>query len=145
MTEREKNNYQRTEAWLYKLNALKQRIKNLEKMYQEEESRSEGDSIDYSKDKLCQTYKFNSQTENIAMSLAQIHMTKETLVSRINMLEDSMMILNDIEREVIKLKYFDNEPWFNIAYKVQYSERQARNIRTNAVKKLAAALFGEVE
>lgn len=143
MTEREKNNYQCTETWLYKLNALKQRIKNLERMYQEEQTRAEGDGIDYSKDKLCQTYKFNSQTENIAMSLAQIHMTIESLTNRVKMLEDSMLILNDIEQEILKLKYFDNEPWFNIAYKVQYSEQHSRRIRRNAVNKLAVVLFGE--
>jgi DNA-directed RNA polymerase specialized sigma subunit len=139
----EKDKYMQTERWLYHLDALKTRIENLKQQYKEKELEAEGEGIDYSKDKLCQTYKFNSQTENIAMSLAHTHMMIESLQSRVNILERSIEILNETERRIIDLKYFREEPWYNIAYQIQYSERQCRYIRTNAINKLAVAIFGE--
>lgn len=141
----EKDMYKQTEKWLYHLDALKTRIQNLKQQYKEKESESEGEGLDYSKDKLCQTYKFNSTTENIGLELVHIHMMIDSLQKRVDMLERSMTILNDTERKIIELKYFKNEQWFNIAYQMQYSERQCRYIRTNAVMKLKTALFEEEE
>jgi DNA-directed RNA polymerase specialized sigma subunit len=138
----EKDMYKQTEKWLYHLDALKTRIQNLKQQYKEKEMEAEGEGIDYSKDKLCQTYKFNSTTENIGLSLVEIHMMIEGLQTRVEIMERSLEMLNTTEKRIIGMKYFKNEPWFNIAYEVQYSERQCRYIRTNAVKKLATAIFG---
>jgi DNA-directed RNA polymerase specialized sigma subunit len=141
----EKDKYKLTEHWLYKLNALKTRIINLEQQYKEQELQAECDGIDYSKDKLCQTFKFNSQTENVAVDLIHTEMMKKSLQTRVDMMERSLEMLNSTERKIIELKYFKNEPWFNIAYEVQYCERQCKNIRKNAIKKLTFAIFGEDE
>jgi DNA-directed RNA polymerase specialized sigma subunit len=137
------NNYKRVEKWLYNLDALKERVKNLKLQYAELESRAEGGSMDYSKDKLSATYAFNSTTENIAIDMATIKSEITKLGNRIIMLESSMNMLNDTERTVITGKYFANQPWWSIAGTVKYSERHCRNYRRTAIEKLSIALFGE--
>lgn len=139
----EKDMYKQTERWLYHLDALKTRIKNLEQQYHEKELEAEGEGIDYSKDKLCQTYKFNSQTENIGIDLVHTRMMIEGLQRRVEIMERSLNMLNDDERKIIELKYFQSQPWYNIAYEVKQSESTCKRHRVHAVKKLMFAIFGE--
>jgi DNA-directed RNA polymerase specialized sigma subunit len=135
--------YKKTEKWLYNLDALRERIKNLKVYYEEVEMDTGCGGIDYSKDKISQTYKFNSSTENLAEKLADISRDIKKYENRVTMLECGFNILNTTERIIIQSKYFDNEPWYNIAYKMKYSERQCRYIRSDAIEKLSIALFGE--
>jgi hypothetical protein len=137
------NNYKKTERWLYHMNALITRIENLKQEYRDKELEAEGEGIDYSKDRLCETYKFNSSTENTALELVHLKMMIESLQNRVCIMERSLGILNGVERKVIDMKYRNGDPWYNIAYQLKYSERQCRYIRTIAVKKLATAIFGD--
>ena len=137
------NNYKRTERWLYHRSALIARIENLKREYKNKELEAEGEGIDYSKDKLCQTYKFNSTTENIAMALTQLNMMIESLQSRIDIMDRSLKTLSEDERKIVELKYFESQPWFNIAYEVKQSESTCKRHRKNAIEKLMFAIFGE--
>lgn len=139
------NLYKKTEKCLYRLNALKTRIENLKQQYTEKELEAGGEGIDYSKDKLCQTYKFNSTTESIGIELAQIKMMIDILQSKVDIMERSLFILNQTERKIINMKYLDNEPWFKIAYEMKYNESHCRRIRNHAIEKLKVAIFGEGE
>jgi ArpU family phage transcriptional regulator len=133
--------YKKTEKWLYNLDALKQRIENL-KMYQSELLEA-GAGIDYSKDKIGQTYKFNSATENTAEKRENIEQEIRDYETRVHMIVNALDILNDTERSIIESRYFNQEPWYNIGYKHKYSERQCKRIRTGAIIRLSMALFGE--
>jgi DNA-directed RNA polymerase specialized sigma subunit len=135
--------YTKTEEWLYKLDALKERIKNLKMQYEETELKAQSSGIDYSKDKLSNTYAFNSSTENIGIKLAEIQQEIKEKENRITMLESGLNILNETERIIVINKYFKNEPWWKIAYICGYSESQAKRKRNYAIDKLSVALFGE--
>jgi len=139
------NLYKQTERWYYRLNALKTRIENLKQEYAEKEAEAEGKGIDYSEDKLSETYKFHSSTESIGIELAQIKMKIEMLQNRVDIMERSLKILNDTEIRIITMKYFENEPWYKIAYELKYNESHCRRIRTHAIEKLKVAIFGEGE
>jgi ArpU family phage transcriptional regulator len=135
--------YTKTEEWLYKLDALKERIKNLKMQYEETELKAQSDGIDYSKDKLSNTYAFNSSTENIGIKLAEIQQEIKEQENRVTMLESGLSILNETEKSILTNKYLSNEPWWKIAYNCGYSERQCRRVRSKAIEKLSIALFGE--
>lgn len=53
--------------------------------------------------------------------------------------------LTEIEVKIIKMFYIQgNTPWWKIAYEVQYSERQCRNIRKKVIDKMVVGLYGEL-
>jgi DNA-directed RNA polymerase specialized sigma subunit len=139
------NLYKKTERWYYRLNALKTRIENLKQEYAEKELEATGEGIDYSKDKLSETYKFSSTTESIGIELAQIKMKIEMLQNKVDIMERSLRILNQTEIRIITMKYLQNEPWYKIAYEMKYNEAHCRRIRTHAIEKLKVAIFGEGE
>lgn len=137
--------YKQTEAWLYKLNSLKVYVEKLKDEYAELEEIAEGKAVEYDQDKLCETYAFVSATENIALEMWKKATKIKHLNNRIAVLEKAMEILNNTEKQILKLKYFENQPWFNIAYQVQYSESHCKRIRNRAIRKLSIALFGDPE
>jgi len=137
------DNYKKTEQWLYKLNALKVYLEKLKQEYQELEELAEGTAIEYDKDKLCETYQFSSNTENMALELYKKQTKIKHTKHRIDTLEKALSILSDTEREIIEQRYFAKEPWFNITYHVQYEERHCRRIRRRAIETLSVALFGD--
>jgi len=67
-------------------------------------------------------------------------MKAQELVDRV---DRSLKILNEIDREILILKYMENQPWFKIASKVNMSERQCKRKRTEAIERLLPAFFGE--
>jgi DNA-directed RNA polymerase specialized sigma subunit len=76
-------------------------------------------------------------------NIVHTRMMIEGLQRRVEIMERSLNMLNDDERKIIELKYFQNQPWYNIAYEVKQSESTCKRHRVHAVKKLMFAIFGE--
>jgi DNA-directed RNA polymerase specialized sigma24 family protein len=51
-------------------------------------------------------------------------------------IEHAIERLNSFERQLVRLKYIDNLPWFRVASRLNYSEPQAKRIGGRILKKL---------
>lgn len=144
-------NYKRTEELLNNYKMLKISIDNMKQEI--EEIKKEGDtgvgSIEYDKEKVSPTFKITSQVEDIAIrnieKVERLQRRIEVTESKIQRIDNAIHGLNDIEMEVVQLKYIEGLKWWQVAYKIRYSERHCKRVRTDAIKKLAIGIFGEVE
>ena len=59
------------------------------------------------------------------------------LIKKISEIEDTIESLGATERVLMRYRYIDNLKMFQIAQKMNYSERQANNIHSTALKKIA--------
>lgn len=59
------------------------------------------------------------------------------LIKKISEIEDIIEGLGATERVLMRYRYIDNLKMFQIAQKMNYSERQANNIHSKALKKIA--------
>lgn len=59
------------------------------------------------------------------------------LIKKISEIEDIIEGLGATERVLMRYRYIDNLKMFQIAQKMNYSERQANNIHSAALKKIA--------
>ena len=59
------------------------------------------------------------------------------LIKKISEIEDTIEGLEATERVLMRYRYIDNLKMFQIAQKMNYSERQANNIHSAALKKIA--------
>lgn len=82
-------------------------------------------------------------TENLALELYKKSTKIKHVSAKIKAIENALEILNEDERAIITMKYLESQPWYVIAYKVQYSESQSKRIRRRAIRKICVALFGE--
>ena len=67
---------------------------------------------------------------------------KGALENRLHILDTLIEGLTDTERTVITMKYIEGRQWWEIAYKLKYSERQCRNIRKEAIEKIRTGIGG---
>ena len=51
-------------------------------------------------------------------------------------IERAIERLNSFERQLVRLRYIDGLPWYKVAYKLQYSEAQAKRIGRRILAKL---------
>lgn len=102
-------------------------------------------AIDYSRDKIGKTYKFNSIVENQAIDIADqkvllnaeiIHL--QTLKQRI---DNALQILDDEEKVIIKEKYMKNKKWYMVAMEVGSSVRRTIYRAEEALSKIEKILF----
>jgi DNA-directed RNA polymerase specialized sigma subunit len=127
--------------------SLEAQIRDIEMQIKEFESLEEIgiSAIDYSKDRISQTYKFNSIVENQALRVVDatpilraelIH--KQTLKQRI---DNAMDVLTEEEKTIIKLKFIDDMKWYRVAIELLKSERSCKQIGDKALEKLEKILF----
>lgn len=130
---------------MYKM--LEAEIRDLEYRIEELESIEQIGitAINYDKERISKTYKFNSIVENTAISIAdevkllqleKIH--KEILKKRI---DNALNALNDDEKQVVILKFVEKMQWFRVSMEVCKSERSCKRIVSNAFEKLENILF----
>lgn len=135
--------YRATEKYLYNYKSLKANIENMKAQIKEMDYNSlQGAGFEYIEDT---GYK-KSTVEN---TVIRIDKKRNDLKNRIKELEckleridRSIEVLNEIEREIVKGWYFEGRQWWQIAHKVKYSERHCRRIKANAVNKISVGLFG---
>lgn len=134
-----------TEKWLYNYNTFKAAIENLKIMYTEKEKElREGHPVQYDKERLSKTNSFISETEERGVELATIKGRIEIMENKIKIMDNALNALNDTEKSIIDLRYLKGEQWWQIANNVMFSERWCKEIRKNAVKKIALSMFGKI-
>ncbi|MBC8590624.1 hypothetical protein [Wansuia hejianensis] len=143
--------YKETEYLLYNYKMLEISVENMKKeieyLEKEDEARSIS-GISYDGFKTGPTFKINSIVEDTLLSISEkisyLEHSIRRMESRMKSINKSMEGLNELEKDILTKKYIEGKQWYVVAYDVKYSERQCRNIRNNAIEKLAIGIFGEI-
>ncbi|WP_027633073.1 DUF722 domain-containing protein [Clostridium hydrogeniformans] len=92
------------------------------------------------------TNKINRQNENIVISnedkIRELNQKKRSLEISINVIEKSLGILTDIEREVIEYKYLsdENNTWRDVTYKLHSRDVTVKRAEKRALRKMLPML-----
>lgn len=119
------NLYRAVEGMLYNYKKLKAQIKNIELDIEERENDySTLSAVQYDKDSLSKTYKFSSEVENKVIKLDHDNTTEElkylqakkrSKEIQIERIDNMLSVLNEDEKKLIEMRYFDNIPYKDIA------------------------------
>ncbi|SKA89591.1 hypothetical protein SAMN05428976_11334 [Clostridium sp. USBA 49] len=126
---------------LQRYRVLKAEIKNIELDLEElHEAENIGPSgINYD-EKLSPTYKFNSMTENEAISIADksqmLESLKRSKERELERIDNALSILDDKEREVIELKHIKGCRWDTVTYKLDRSYSYCKQLENEALVKI---------
>lgn len=139
----------KTIIWLKMYEPLKTSIEIMEDEINREKEIGNISSIDYSRDKISQTYKFNSVIENesienvdrIYLLKKKIEITKYTL----DKIDKALKALPKAERKLIEMKYTSGEylTWKTISQEIGYSIDHCKSkLKNRAIEKISVAIYG---
>lgn len=128
------------EEWLRDYNFIKMSIENLKKDY--ELIKDVGSGIDISKESTGKTNKFSSEVENIVIKLNSIENKIKQMETLIKKIDNAIEILNNTEKEIIKNRCIENRYYYQFIHNVCISERTAKRIKSEAIRKMTIAVFG---
>lgn len=128
--------------WLREYKAYKCSIANLQELIVD--VAEEGMGIDYSRDKIGQTNKFSSDVENKVIKLDKFDIEHRIKVMSnvINSVDKALESLTDIEKQVITNRCMNGMYYYQFCYKICVSERTAKRIKKEALKKMSIVIFG---
>lgn len=128
--------------WLWDYKAYKCSIKNLNQLVID--VAEEGMGIDYSRDKIGQTNKYNSDVENKAIKLEKydVECRIKSMSNVVNSIDKAMESLTDIEKQVIINRCMNGLYYYQFCYQICTSERTSRRIKKEALKKMSIVIFG---
>jgi RinA family phage transcriptional activator len=134
--------YAQTEAWLRAYPRWQKAVVNLEGLYKlrQETEISAVATSDISGGK---TNKVHSNVEDIVLNLEEITERKCQIEAKIRLVESALELLDARQRRIIEMRYFDRFSWWLIEATMSLSDRQCRNIRTEAVHIVKEGIFGE--
>lgn len=139
--------YKEMEYLLYNYRMFEISIQNMQSEIDFLKKEDGTTAISYDGVKTSPTFKFSSITENTALSVSEkidyLEHSIKRIRSKLESIDRAIDGLTDIEKEIIKGRYINGQQWYVVAYKVKYSERHCKRIRTNAIIKIAIALFGD--
>ena len=133
---------QQIAEWLQDYGAYKAGIENLKITI--EDVAEEGMGINYDKDPSGPTNKFNSIVENASIKIDKLNIEHriKVMTNIINKIDKALSSLNDIEKEVITNRCIKGFYYYQFCYKIGASERTAKRIKKEALKKMVIAIFG---
>jgi RNA polymerase sigma factor (sigma-70 family) len=135
---------EKTIKWLKRYPDWKVAIANLERQYQyRKETGDRVSAIPTTKIRSGKTHKVYNIPEETVLSLEEILERKAEIEVKVQIIESAMELLDETQRKVIELKYFKRYRGWQVAQAIGFTERQCRNIRTEAVQILHKAMFGE--
>lgn len=140
--------YKETEYLLYNYKMFEIAIENMEKEIKLIESNDGIAGISYNGVNISPTHKFFSDTEDTALANSEkIHYLEhsiQAIKSKLESINRALKGLTEVERQIIHEKYIEGKQWYIVAYNASYSERHCRNLRRNAIEKIAIGIFGEI-
>jgi len=147
MTKIKQKYYKRLENDLYNYKYLKLSIDNI-KQDITDFNRDDGvGGIDFGKIQISKTNAFSSMIENATISNLEKLDFLEHCMNRadsvVNKIDKAVLELEEREHKIITLYYIENQPWFKVAYQVNYNERWCKEIRSRAIRKMCIAIYGE--
>lgn len=99
-------------------------------------------------DNLIRTNSLLSKTEFQVMEDLQIDQTIEILEYKkrhierfLGKIKNAVNSLSDVEKQIIQIKCVDNKIWRFVTFEVGLEERQCREIKTRALKKLSNTMI----
>lgn len=100
-------------------------------------------------DNLVKTNSLFSKTELYAIKDLEIQQTIDLLEYKKRHLErflirikNAIESLNDLEKQIIQMKCLDNKIWRFVTFEVNLEERQCREIKKKALKKISNLIIG---
>lgn len=131
------------EEWLQDYEAYKAGINNLNEMIEDIAESNMG--ISYDKDPSGPTNKFNSVTENAAIKIDKygIHHKINVMTNIVNAIDKALSILTDVEKIVIENRCIKGQYYYQFCGQIRTSERSARRIKKEAIKKMSIVIFGK--
>lgn len=129
--------------WLKEYEAMKAGIENLKKTI---DDIAEGDmGVSYDKDPSGPTNKFNSTVENAVIKIDKLNIKHRIKVMQniVNNVDRALESLMEIEREVVINRCMKGRYYYQFCYKINVSERTARRIKKEALRKMIIVIFGK--
>jgi DNA-directed RNA polymerase specialized sigma subunit len=136
--------FRKMEEILFKIPEIKAEIKNIEIEIEElkDLENISAEAVTYSI-RTGETYKISKPTEDSVMKISNVDSMIENLSYQkrkkerlLKKIENAIESLSPVERSIIKMRYFENEKWYNIAAKVMLYERQCSRINKLAISKI---------
>lgn len=141
------NKYKEIEKMLYDYKMLKISITNLEKDIEFLEDEDGVSGIEYEETKVSPTNAFSSIVENVMLSKTEKEEYLTRLIERnkrkLESIDNAVEGLTDIQRTVIKQKYFEGQQWWQVAGEIGYSESTVKRHRKEAIKSLIIGVYGK--
>lgn len=148
---RNNNEYRAVESMLYNYNKTKAEIKNIELDIEEEENNyCTLSAVQYDRDSLSKTYKYSSEVENkvievdknnVANHTRTLQAKKRSKEIQIERIDNALTVLNRFEEDIIKLRYFKEYQFKDIADELNTSEIWILKCRRKAINKMIPILI----
>ncbi len=126
---------------LKRLNQYKKSLEDYENM--REDLITTG-SIDFTREKVSETYKIISSTEENAIKLYKVNAIIKSLKNKINTVEGNLNKLCEIDRSFLALRYIECWRIKNIAKLYNYSYDHTRKIMRKALFRLRDEVFNNL-
>lgn len=123
---------------------LKSELKNCEKIYNEyNKSKNILSTIDIGREGG-RTNRVSSQTESMALYLADYSESMKKIELQISIIETALECLSIKEKHILMLKYFEELTWNEVANKLELCDKWCKEMRNSAFKKLMKTIPIEV-
>ncbi|MBB6218011.1 DNA-directed RNA polymerase specialized sigma subunit [Anaerosolibacter carboniphilus] len=146
MIEVKEKYYKMAEKALKYYHLLRANIDNLEDELLEVDLELGAKAIDYSREKIGQTFKINHPVEEEVIHRVEkkdmIQRQIDFLNNKLARVDRALESLDEVEQKVIISRYLKGRPWYKIAYEVSYNERWCKEVRKRGISKVAVALYG---
>lgn len=131
------------EEWLQDYEAYKAGIDNLNEIIEDIAESNMG--ISYDKDPSGPTNKFNSTVENAAIKIDKydIQHKIKVMTNIVNAIDRAFTSLTDVEKTIIKNRCMRGQYYYQFCYQIGTSERTARRIKKEALRKMSIVIFGK--
>lgn len=132
---------QLVQKWLKEYEGMKVNIDYLKESM--EDIIEAGMGVDTTRD-CVQTSGINSVTENAVIQIGELNITHriKSLTNIINAIDGALSSLSEVERVVIINRCKKGRYYYQFVHKICYSERTAKRIKINAIKKMVSFIFG---
>lgn len=141
-----KDYYKETEDLLSNYKMIQISIENMQEEIEYLKKEDGMTGISYDGINTSPTHKFNSITEDTALSNSEkIYYLEHSIEKDKRLLERidrAMKGLSEVERIILDQKYIEGKQWWQVAYEAGYSESHSKSIRRKAIKKLIMGIYG---
>ncbi|WP_040209847.1 hypothetical protein [Clostridium polynesiense] len=139
------NNYDKEQQiieWLKEYNFYKAGIENLKQSI--EDIAEEGISANISEEAKGGSNKFHSTVEDAVLKIDRLNINRKikVMANIVLKLDKALESLNEMERTVITNRCINGEYYYQFCYKIGASERTAKRIKKEAIKKMSIVIFG---
>jgi len=129
--------------WLKEYEAIKAGIENLEQTI--EDIAQSDMAVNYDKEPTGKNNKFNSIVESAVVKIDKLDIKRriEAMKNIVNNIDRALSILTDTERFIIEHRCIKSQYYYQFCYQINVSERTAKRIKKEALRKMSIVIFGK--